>query len=211
MSQISRMRFGFLFALGAAALLAVRGHGEEASPFVPRDSGQAAAQTTGGPLDTLELRGVSSLGGTTLLTLYDPNTSRGFTVELDGTVNGFKVSDYKPEDDSVLVESGGLSKRIRLRKSQIIAVTAPPLPPTMPIPGTANVTNVNPAPGQPGFNPANANAAGANTAQMSDEEVRQRMQRVAEEIRRRREMRREMLQRAQQQGQNAVPIPNPPQ
>jgi len=164
------------------------------SPFLPEGFGAAndKAPAAASPLDRLELRGVMTIEGHTTAVLFDKSNNRSSSVELGATENNIKVSDYRPQDDSVLVESGGQSKRIRLLEAKIVAVAATPVPPP-PVPGAP----------PPPVASAQPSGPGPVTPQMSDEEVRARMQRVAEEIRRRREMRRQMLERAQQQNQGA--------
>lgn len=175
-------------ALACALLasgLAAPARADDDNPFArpgPTTAGPAAAPS---PLDTLELRGVLTLSGTTIVTLFDTASSRSTIVNLGGTVNGITVSDYKTEDDSVLVQSGGREKRVKIKKAQIVTMATPP---PAPVPPGPQVAGVPPPPGP-------------QTAPMDDQEVRNRMERVAQEIRRRREMRREMMERAQQQQQ----------
>ena len=70
-----------------------------------------------------------------------------------------------------------------MRKAAIIPIAASVVPPPQPV-----VAAIGPQPGQPPTPGMNA---------MSDQEVRERMARVADEIRRRRAMRREALENAQ--------------
>jgi hypothetical protein len=169
------------------------------SPFLPPGFGAAAsAQPSAGPLDSLEFRGVLTLSGRTFVTLFDTNGSRTFTAEVGETVNNIKVSSYRfsGEDDVIVVESGGRTRNLTLRKAKIVAMAVPP-PTATPLP--AGTPPGPPMPGQPGqvgqpVQPGQLGSAPGTITQMSDEEVRQRMQRVAEEIRRRRAVRREMLE-----------------
>jgi len=162
--------------------------GQEDNPFARPVPAGAAPAPAASPLDTLELRGVMTLGDTTIITLFDTASSKSTVVQLGGTANGLTVSDFQSSDDSVLVQSAGRERRVKIRKAQIITMVAPP-PVPVPQPGTPQVAG-----GQPPPTPSPAGAVG-------DEEVRQRMQRVAEEIRRRREMRREIMERSAQQQQ----------
>jgi hypothetical protein len=188
----------FAIALACAASGALA-QGGARSPFSPPGAVEGPAPS-GGPLDTLELRGILAYADRTVITLYDTALLKSFTVTLNETVNGVHVTDYQPDPGSVLVESGGKSKRITLPKPTIVALTVqPPRPPGPGGPSPPNVAAVQPVPGAPMTN-------------MSDDEVRQRMQRVAEEIRRRRAMRREQIDGAQPQpGQPPGPgMPPPP-
>ncbi len=176
-----------LFALAVAGLVVV-GACVAQSPFLPPSAAAPAAPApSSGPLDALEFRGVLSVADTTIVTLFNTADGKSLLVEVGQTLNGFRVADYRLEgpDDVVVVESGGRSRTIPMRKATIVALAAPPMP-VPPPPGEAGGP---PPPPVPGVN-----------AQMSDEEVRQRMQRVAEEIRRRRALRRDMLE-----GQSPTP------
>ncbi|MBE2216027.1 MAG: hypothetical protein IAE82_19290, partial [Opitutaceae bacterium] len=170
---------------------AARGFAQEDNPFARPAPAGAAAPAAPSPLDTLELRSLMTMSGTTVVTLFNTADNRSIMVPLGSTVNGLTVSDYQSADDSVLVQSGGRERRVKIRKAQIVAMVAPPpVPPPQPQPAGAVVAGAPPPPpGQPG-------------AAMGDEEVRARMERVAQEIRRRREMRREIMER-QAQGQPA--------
>lgn len=178
--------------LAFAGATAPAGAADEAeSPFLPVGQGAAAAAPTNSQLDTLELRGIMTIGDTTRVTIFDTSNSRSFNVGLDELVNNWKVASVDRANDVVVVESGAQSRRVAMRKPRIVAVAAAP---AAPMPAPARPDQAQPPPGSP-------------NAQLSDAEVRDRMARVAEEIRRRRQMRREALERAQS-GQ--PPAPQPP-
>lgn len=180
---------------------------EERNPFGPVVSAGPAGPTNS-PLDALELRGVMSIGDVTRVTLFDTTNSKSYTVELNETTNNWRVSGYNTTDDTVVVESGGASRKITLRKPKILAATAAP-PAPIPVPGQPPpfVPIVQP-PGQPPIAmPANA---GTPVPQISDEDTRKRMETVAAEIQRRRQMRREQIERAPAAGQ-PQPQPQPAQ
>jgi len=153
------------------------------SPFVPAGFGAAAPAAAASPIDRFEFRGVMTLGLETFVTLVDTASSKSLTLTLGEQLEGVRATDFRPDDGSVQVESGGQSRRLKLREAKIIAMAVPP-PAPPPVPGAPAMA------GQP--NPAVAGAP------ISDEDARARMQRVADEIRRRREMRRQMLQNPQQ-------------
>ncbi len=136
------------------------------------------------------------LGGVHTFSLFDTTTSKGFWINLDETVEGVSISDYKKSDESVLVRSGGYERRLKLKEAQIVALrVTPPKPKT----STNLKTRRKPPSGPPTFIP-DAPPSGVPDRgpinNLSDEEVRARMQKVAEEIRRRRAMRRTMADEA---------------
>jgi hypothetical protein len=163
---------------------------EEDNPFARPGSAVVGPPSAPSPLDTLEFTGVTTIGGMTVVTLRNTTDSKSVNVPLGSTVNGYTARDYRSDDGSVLVQSGGRERRVQFKKAQIVTMVAPP-PVAMPVPqpGIPVVAAPPPLP---------AGAAGAG----GDDDVRARMQRVAEEIRRRREMRRDAMERqAQQPGQ----------
>jgi len=193
-----RGAMAMLAAFGWLSSAAVSEHAQAAnSPFLPPGFGGAEAPPPAatGPLDSVEFRGVLSLEGKTYVTLFDTGGSRSFTALVGETVNNVKVVEYKldGQDDIVTIESGGKTRRVPLKKAKIVAMATPP-PTAVPLPpgqlptGQQPGTIAQPLGGSP------------NMPQLSDEEVRQRMQRVAEEIRRRRAVRREMLENSQTPG-----------
>ena len=133
------------------------------------------------PLDKYEFRGVMTIGTDTFVTLVDTSNSKSMTVALGETMEGVRASDFRADDGSVKLEASGQAKRLKLREAKIVALAVPPPAPPPPAPGVPPVQVAGNGPPMPG-------------ATMSDEEARTRMQRVAEEIRRRREMRRQMLE-----------------
>lgn len=177
---------------------------KEANPFLPENYRQqnqpeaAPEPVRANPLDKLELRSITSLGKMKSFSIYDTSVSKGFWVKLDETVEGVSVSDYNKSDESVLVRSGGFSKRLKLKEAKIVAlaVQAPAAQAAKaPAAGAAAATpNMNMTTGTATLKAGNTTAAPINN--LSDDEVRARMQRVAEEIRRRRAMRRQMAEDA---------------
>lgn len=170
------------------------------SPFLPEDYQQGPAAPPeppkASPLDKLELRSVSVMGGVQHFSLYDTAASKGFWIKLNETVQGVAVSDYNKPDGSVLVRSGGFTRRLKLKEAKIIALAVPP-PSAPPAAGQAPATTA--AAGAPNMTTGTATLQGGSGPainNLSDDEVRARMQKVAEEIRRRRAMRREMAEQA---------------
>ncbi|MGH8021619.1 MAG: hypothetical protein ACREIA_25715, partial [Opitutaceae bacterium] len=186
---IAAVALASFFGLCASA----RGQ-ESRNPFLPPNTGtQAPPPAAAGPLDSIEVRGILSLDDKTFITLFNTGDSKSFTVQLGETMNNITVTGYELEgqDDMVTLESGGKTRRVPLKKAQIVAMATPPAN-AVPLPA-----GQPPGGQQPG---AIAQPQSGNMPQMSDEEVRQRMQRVAEEIRRRRAVRRDALEKSQQNG-----------
>lgn len=126
------------------------------------------------PLDTLEFNGIMRMGGVLSASVYDTKTQRNYwLVEGVATKEGLRLVRYKADNNVVVVSRGGVSKSIVLKKSKIEPLKI------------ASNTPVRPSPALP--------AASVNRSEAvpeSDQEVRDRMQKVAEEIRRRRAERR---------------------
>ncbi len=194
---MSSLRPPKLLSVGLAVALAAMGSGlvaqdadEEPSPFQAIGSDSGSATPSSSPIDRFEFRGVMTVAGETYVTLVDSSNSKSMTIALGEATDGVRATDFRDDDGSIQIESGGQAKRLKLREAKIVALAVPPPQP----PGGPPVQ-----PGQrPGMGP---NVAGAP---MSDDEARARMQRVAEEIRRRREMRRQMLE-AQRNGPGGTP------
>jgi len=182
---------GAVVALGSS--LAARA-AEGKSPFLPdgyKATDKPPEPPKPSPVDRYELRSIMVLNGVQVFSLLDTSNSKGFWIGLNETVEGVAVSDFHAGDESVLVRSGGKSRRLKLKEAKIVALkVAPPKPPVV-APNRAPVPKTGTAPGSPAVRPS-----GGTINNLSDEEVRARMQRVAEEIRRRRAMRRTMAEKA---------------
>jgi hypothetical protein len=151
----------------------------ERSPFLPPDfqrPGTAPVEAPPSPLDRLELRGITTVGGSPVFSIFDPGSSRGYWVGVNENFAGVTVSEFNDRDESLTVRSGPHVRTLRLKEARIVAMDTPPPPP------------------QPAVMPPIQ--GGPPQENLSDEEVRERMQRVAEEIRRRRAMRRAVIDNA---------------
>lgn len=159
------------------------------NPFAVKGPVAAPAAAPPSPLDRMEFRGILTVAGQTLITLVDTSNNKPYVIPIDDTVEGLSVSDYRIQDDSVVLNASGQTKRLQLRESKIVtAAVAPARPSPQPnVPGSVPQQRPGTAVAQPA----------GQIQQISDEEVRQRMERVAEEIRRRRAMRRQMMEQAQ--------------
>jgi hypothetical protein len=169
------------------------------SPFLP--DGYAAKTKPAealkpDPVAKYELRGIMVLGGVHTFSLFDKTSKKGFWISLGESAEGISVSNYYVSDESVLVRGGGFSRRLKLKEAKIIALkVAPPKPRALP----GVVTGGTPSTGTAATNSRSATGGTGSQAainNLSDDEVRARMQKVAEEIRRRRAVRRTMAEKA---------------
>lgn len=181
-----------LVMVGAALAFGLSAKAEEAAKRIPfgyaGNAEPVAAPVTSSSLDRFEFRGVMATGKETLVVLFDKTKSRSTVLKLNELVDNLKVTEYQAENERVRVESGSEWKWIELLQAKVVAAVLPP-PPKPVTPG---------GPQQPPAPQVNGAPPAGGMAQVSDEEVRDRMQRVAEEIRRRRALRRQALQDAQQ-------------
>ena len=89
-----------------------------------------AAQAPGAPdagdveLNSLQLAGISTLGGTSMFNLVDARTNRSFWVPLNEKVNGFAVVSYDERSDTVVVDRNGQRRAVPMRQAQIAAMPA---------------------------------------------------------------------------------------
>lgn len=116
------------------------------SPFVPsgKPDKPISEKATNADLAALQLSGISALGPELRFNLVNPRTKKSFWVRLNGTVSGFTVTAYDQKTSAVVVEHGGSSRRITLRRPTFIAAAQPaavqtplkPPEPYTPIPDT---------------------------------------------------------------------------
>ncbi|OUW17275.1 MAG: hypothetical protein CBD18_04965 [Opitutales bacterium TMED158] len=167
---------------------------DQKSPFVrPSQSAPVAApqKVAATPLDGMEFNGVVEIGKTTWLSLYDPKTKKSYWLSKDEAAeDGITLERYdagkQPGEESIVVRQGSMTRRLNLKNADIITLKEAPRPaPQRAAQATAPARSAPPR-AQPRQQPQNIQAA-------SDEEVRERMQRVAEEIRRRRALRKDII------------------
>jgi hypothetical protein len=201
------LRAGCLLGAALAGASGARAQDlKDGNPFLPENYQQdeTAAEpepVRTNPLDKLELRSITSLGKIKSFSIYDTSISKGFWVNLDETVQGVSVSDYNKSDESVLVRSGGFSKRLKLKEAKIVALAVQPPTPAPAQAAAATAINSGQAPNMTTGTATLNQGKAAPINNLSDDEVRARMQRVAEEIRRRRAQRRQMAEEAAAQKQ----------
>lgn len=175
----------FVFSLGVSA------QGDPVDPFktpapeVRVDTPPPPASTT---LDAYQFNGMMKFGGVVSISLFDTKQRKAFWVTEDEVGKfGIHFSGYNSKANSVVIKQGGLTKKLVLTKAKIEtlkiassrgsnAVADP----------TAAVTGVA----------SQGNNAGGRVE--TDDEAKERIRRVAEEIRRRRAERRKKLQQRSQ-------------
>lgn len=123
------------------------------------------------PLDSLEFRSLATLSGGLTFSLYDPMEKRGFWLGVDESEAGFTILEFKEKEDAVVVRHDGETRTISLHESKVLAMANPP-PETRSAPQASNSEPANPE---------------------------ERMQNLAEEIRRRREVRRALIEKNQRE------------
>jgi len=129
----------------------------------------------------MEFRGIARINGEPSFSLYDPTNQRSYWLRLNQPDSGFTVTEYKPREDAVVVRHEGQARTISLHEARVQAMaTPPPTPPGGVTPGTEQ-------------------------AQATTPEAR--MQDLAEEIRRRREIRRALVEGTQQPPAQDAPVP----
>jgi len=154
------------------------------SPFMrptPPPTSESPAVAT--PLDNLEFNGLVEIGGVISVSLRDKQTNANYWLsESEAAEDGLQIVriDRGAEEglESIVVRRGAATKELKMRDFNIITAAAPAKPAV-----TANTTDK-------AKRPAAVRANNSTIQSASDDEVRERMKRVAEEIRRRRAMRR---------------------
>lgn len=171
-------------ALPAAAVLDSLLHN---SPFMPLSAPVVEAPPSN-QLDRYELRGVSSLGGIAMFSIFDNATGRSFWVRQGETVEGIGIQHYDIASETVTLAGSGQTKRLQLREAQIVTMAVAPPQATM---------QAQPAIPQPGGMTTGGPPGGPPRAQPSEQEINERRQAIVEELRRRRALRQQALQSGQ--------------
>jgi hypothetical protein len=102
------------------------------SPFLP--AGNAAA-TAAAPAGGLEFIAVLGEGSKTSIDLYDPQTKKSRWIPVRDEANGIAVLSYDATRNQVVIRTGGMEKRLTLRKESgvvagAVSVSATPAPTT---------------------------------------------------------------------------------
>jgi len=189
------MRFGkqiraLLYPLFLMALFALSCHGQSeapSSPFIkPKPPAQNDKPVVASPLDSLEFNGVITLDGKTHVSLRDKKANVNYWLsESQAADDGLQVVRIESDggEDKIVVRRGAATKELQLKSFDIVTLVVPKQPVAK---ATSTATNA--------AKPAAKNGA---IKSASDDEVRDRMKRVAEEIRRRRAMRRSAAEQSQ--------------
>lgn len=153
------MRF-LLILLG---LVAVGAKGADESPFIPVNSPTTAMRAADGT--TFELRGIMSTTGGTMYCIYDPVKKSSTWVGLNEKGGSFVVRGTDGAHDTVTLDAGGQMMTLGLRQAKVASLPggASALPPG----GAMSNVVLKPTP----------------------EDEQRRLQAIAEEVRRRRELR----------------------
>jgi len=121
----SFQRWAVFGATLAASLGPVGATGAGVDPFQrPTIEAPVAAVADTG-LETLELTGVSTLGGQTRVCLTDRAAGRSRWIEIGAGEDGFLALAYDPARDAVHVQRGVADRWVPLRKATITALTLP--------------------------------------------------------------------------------------
>ncbi|MGK0240194.1 MAG: hypothetical protein ACKVGW_02560 [Verrucomicrobiia bacterium] len=164
---------------------------EAKSPFM-RPSKKVTAPvkktTAASPLDSMEFNGVVEIGGVAWLSLYDPQAKKSYWLSKEEAAeDGITLEAYdkgsQRGEETIMVRQGIMTRRLSLKDADIISLKEAPRP---------AVQRATQRAGQPQA-PQRAQQPKAMEA-ATDEEVRERMQRVAEEIRRRRTLRQNVVE-----------------
>lgn len=149
------------------------------SPFLPAAASAAAAGQNG----PLELRSIIMDRGTYYFSLYDLNSKESFWVGLNETGFPALVRSYDRDTETVTVEQQGRSMSLTLAAARTLA--ANPAMAAQPQPGAPVATAGAPSSGGPTVQPSNGPQFGPVPSSVTPDEA-QRLQRIADEIRRRR-------------------------
>ena len=123
MGALLQLRFRLVALVFAAACPLLSGtESQDASPFLPPDSGRAAPVSVPAPtLSNLQFASVLSFGREVLISVYDVRTSEGVWIPVGGEAEGIRVITYDPENEEITVLSAGVTARLRLREAQFTA------------------------------------------------------------------------------------------
>ena len=134
------------------------------------------------PLNDFEFKGVYALNGEVKVCVFNKAQNKSYWLKLgERHESGLLAKSFNEDRDEVLLQQGTQMRTVSLNRSEIVAVKTPPSPVRVATPLGPQVAG-----GGPRQKPA--------AQPQSDDEVRARMQKVAEEIRKRREMRRSIIE-----------------
>jgi len=167
------------FSLTATLGLAVSTFAAESSPspFLPPDTTTEAAPTPDAPI---ELRGIMTAGDNVMFSIYDTATRSSSWVRLNQTGGPFIVRSYDAARDTVTVDHNGRTVTLALKTAKVASA-----PVAAPQPAVAAANVPQPVTGPVVLNPTPA-----------DEQ--RRLEAIAAEVNRRRQLRQQALQASRQ-------------
>lgn len=136
-------------------------------------------------LDSFEFNGIMTLGETTRVSVWDAKEQKNYWLIVgQAGEQGLSLQRYDEGSETIVIARNGVTKQLGLKKVEIaeLKLSAAPSSPA--------ASSSAPRPAQPP----------AQIAAETDEQVRERMQKVAEEIRRRRAERRKQLEERRNAG-----------
>lgn len=162
--------------------IALHGQGVPESPFETPSTNPAVTEAPAvvTSLDAFQFSGIWKMGGEIRISVYDTKEQRGYWLK-EGELGalGLSFQRFDPDNKTVVLVQGVVTKKLSLNKVKIeplkIASSAPSN-------NSAPTTRPSPPPSV------------GNARTETDEEARARIQKVAEEIRRRRAERRKQLE-----------------
>ena len=119
MSAFLKLRFRFAAVILSAECILLSGaESNEASPFLPPDSGGKAAPAAPAPtLANLQFASVLSFGREILISVYNVQTNEGVWIPVGDEAEGIRVITYDPDNEEVTVLSAGVTARLKLREA----------------------------------------------------------------------------------------------
>jgi hypothetical protein len=159
------------------------------SPFVPPSGAQSPGMPSTGQF---EFRSVVVEDGRLYFSVYDSSRQRSDWVTIDETGGPFVARRYDESKDTLTIEVNGQTQTLGLKESRVHGTDNAPSGPPAPLP-TNNAPTGGPTPGAPtegkGPTPTNAPPGAPPVPVISNPQEAERLQNLANEIRRRRGLR----------------------
>lgn len=147
------------------------------SPFQSATGGRSGAAVATGPL---ELRSIVLVDGAYQFSVFDQGTGEASWIKIDERGHPFVARSFDRERDSLTVEHQGRTLVLALQPARMASGPAMAAAPPPPLPGGDNQGNRRNAPA------ANAGPGGPPASSATNPAEAQRLQNLADEIRRRR-------------------------
>ncbi|MDQ8187339.1 hypothetical protein [Pelagicoccus sp. SDUM812002] len=158
-----------------------------ATPAPQANADTVVENTAPTSLDRFQFNGLMVMNGNVRISLFDSKENKSFWIR-QGQLGEYGISfqRFDEESETVVIAQAGMQKKLSLNKMKIepLKIAPPRTPPVVP-PAVGNVTRPT-----------------TSSSVETDEEARARIQRVAEEIRRRRAERRKQLEERNNGGAN---------